>query len=660
MGFSQEMKDFLGAYKTGQSINASRTDQDYRETQTKVLGEKGERDNDPDRLKTADEQAKATLAATQQRMKLAGSARGDASLNAAKQREMADLRMDMIRNPQKYGGGQPGIGLPTSVGDTGPVLPGQGVVAGVSRPALDPDGNLDYGDPGSVGNPYRQAEGGLVPEDDEPDEGGGGALDIGEEVSAPTSDATDFSAQSRPRAPRGLEGVVSPQLIRDAAKAGMTYGLRQAGYGGAVPSSRTAANARLIAQGQGGLNEEEMQAARRTVDPEGKMTDSQRNMAALGSTYQFFANKGEPEKAQRVAFQMLQYYRNASQRYAAIAAKAAEGGNIDLATKAALKAYQNVPDGNDLEIGSDGKGGLVYSVTGPDGKTINSGVATPQQLAASAMGLATGGFDKAIMSAAGAQEDTGAVKPGKVAGTTAAGGRPQTAKDRGEEASMAVEGVKPLKDEWVKANEGKPVEEKFWAATEDAAQELMRSNKNLNARQAAMFARQLMTPGTAGSAQFKVEYGDKDGDPATITFDEGGLKVNMSPDQLDMIQNARAARIKEQATKEAADKKAASEPGFVSKAVDGVKTIAGAVSKDGDINPLKIVGKAVGRGVLNTLEGIYGEHIPESVKNMTLQDVIGHDTAQRGRVQVEKARDQVRRTFTNTGAIPIDDGDRPL
>ena len=75
-----------------------------------------------------------------------------------------------------------------------------------------------------------------------------------------------------------------------------------------------------------------------------------------------YAKAGEPKKAEKVAFQMLQYYRNASQRYAAIAAKAAEGGNIDLATKAALKAYQNVPDGNDMHMERNEDGTLDVAV----------------------------------------------------------------------------------------------------------------------------------------------------------------------------------------------------------------------------------------------------------------------------------------------------------
>jgi hypothetical protein len=67
-----------------------------------------------------------------------------------------------------------------------------------------------------------------------------------------------------------------------------------------------------------GLSPAEMNAARKAVDPDGKYTDGERNIAALGAVYQYWMNKDEPEKAQIVAGQMLQHYRSARQRYAAI------------------------------------------------------------------------------------------------------------------------------------------------------------------------------------------------------------------------------------------------------------------------------------------------------------------------------------------------------
>ena len=155
------------------------------------------------------------------------------------------------------------------------------------------------------------------------------------------------------------------------------------------------------APGQGGLSEEELAIAKKAVDPEGKLTESQRNMAALGSVYQYWANRGDGRKAGRVAFQMLQYYRNAAQRYAAIAAHAAQGDKASLAAEAAVRAYQTVPGGKNMSFEVKPDGGIFYHMTGPNGEDIAGVIATPEQLASSAMGLAKAGFDKALLSAAG-------------------------------------------------------------------------------------------------------------------------------------------------------------------------------------------------------------------------------------------------------------------
>lgn len=181
----------------------------------------------------------------------------------------------------------------------------------------------------------------------------------------------------------------------------------------------------VIAQTAGGLNPQEMEAVRKAIDPERKLTESQRNLAALGSVYQYWANKGDPQKAQRVAFQMLQHYRLAVQRYAAIAAHVANEGNLGLAAKATLKAYANVPEGKDMELTNDPDDPkrLVYSFTDENGKTILKGIPTPQQLAASAMGLATDGFDKALLAAAKPLDEESARVGGGASNTPSAGAR---------------------------------------------------------------------------------------------------------------------------------------------------------------------------------------------------------------------------------------------
>lgn len=708
MGFSAEMKDFLTAYKTGQGINASRTDQDYKEANTERTKLTTERENDPETLKTAAELERAKLANIRDTMATRAVSRGAVNARTA----LTNEQLRQLRAAETAGSGL----VPS--GASAPAPQGQGALP-IGPSTLNTDGEVDIFPPGSEYNPRgtlgyedgglvplpgtddnmffasardekmirakrrlrdglkdplekkiqgiysqihddevrgtrlsRYEDGGLVP-DDEEDELLAEPVETG---ALPINAPTDMSAQSRqPRVPRGLEGVISPALVADATKAGMTFGVNQYGLSGrgGVPNPRTQANARLFAQGHGGLTEPEMQAARQTVDPEGKLTDSQRNMAALGSVYQFWANKGEPEKAQRVAFQMLQYYRNASQRYAAIAAKAAEGGNVDLATKAALKAYANVPDGNDLELMPDPNGGILYRVTGPKGEVITKGVATPQQLAASAMGLATGGFDKAILQAAGAQEASkGAVNP-KGAGA----GRPQSMTDREKEAELPANAVTKLKDEWVKKNEGATVDENFWTEATNTAQGLMQQNPKLNANQAALAAEQLLRPG----AKFKLKLGENEGDPATVKFGNGS-SVQLNDEQLEVIQNSRAARIKAGATADEEAKK----PGFMSKA-GGVLSDIGGYAANAVADDVSRAGKAISESVSPETAARAKSALSAAARmggdaGAYIMDLIKKDLSGEGGITPERvgrdivgAAGAVGNMFRGKGALPVDE-----
>ena len=724
MGFSKEMKDFISAMSAGQKMNASRTDQEYKEAQTARTKATTERENDPETLKTAAEQARANLDKTRQGMSLAGAASGRASTLMGDRLKTSDIQRQILQErlrQERAAGTGGGLGL---ANDGYAPTPGQGALPVPAQPGL-PASTLDteedaYAEGGAVPTEeerergkerlkrrfdentatrrgddawYKQkymgdqmsrdmrysatieddleadrkgrsragnmrmnsyetgfADGGLVPDEDED---AGGVLDTSPEPAAatPTNAPTDVSARARePRVPKGLEGVISPALVADATKAGMTFLARESGLAnpGAIRSPRTMAAARAIAQGAGGLSEQEMQAAKKMIDPEGKLTDSQRNMAALGSVYQFYANKGEPQKAEKVAAQMLQYYRGASQRYAAIAAKAAEGGNIDLATKAALKAYQNVPDGNDLEILPNPDGGLMYAVTGPNGEVVTKGIATPQQLAASAMGLATGGFDKAILSAAGARETPkGAV-----------GGKPQSASDRAKEAETVGGELEKMKSAWQAKNKDTPVDEEHWSQIASGAQHLYQANPKATPGEVARAAQALFSPGTKDPEKpdFKLTPGEE-GAPSKIKFNNG-LSLEVDDGMVDQIMNARAMIAKR--AQEAMDKKMTEEetPGFASRAAGAVDTIAGGVKKFADeggvTGAIGGAAKAVGGKALDALRAVYGQHIPQSIV----------DAVQRaGNVTTGAAEDAVGDAsdlFKNRGAIPVDANDRPL
>jgi len=631
MSFSAEMKDFLGAWQAGNKIFAAKTDEEYKKAQTEAVKKKTETEYDPERLKLADDQARANLAKTnagialtQEQVKNAGVSRGYTSALTERMRRAGE--------PQP----EPGSGLlpPTMAPAVGG---GTGVPAApvLTNTMVDP--MLNYAGGGAI--PDMDDDPAAEPDNDADDMP---APPAGAMAPPAVGGPTDVSARSRggqsglPQG--GFNGVVAPQLIHDAVKGGYTYGINAAGIRGGIRSPRHQAAAKALAQGQGALTQQEMEAARKAVDPDGKLTDAQRNMAALGAVYQFWSNKGDPEKAQKVAFQMLQHFRLASQRYAALAAHAAEQGNMDVATRAAVKAYANVPDGRDMtmSLGQDGR--IQYHYVDENGKTITKGLATPQELAASAMGLARGGFDQAILSAAGIREQgQQATKGGAGTGTS----RGNAVTDLKNTGALLDEAAAPLQEQWQKKNEGKEIDTNYWGGLKDAATHIMQENPRMTAREALSSAQSLMDP---KQGQFKTT---SEGGKNTIKFGDGQSMV-LSDDAFEQLITKRAEARKAQYAAEDQAKAEAAKPSRLSQAVEGAKRIGSAV---GDL--ASEAGTAVKAGA-GAIGGALGR---------AAEAVIPEETVQRVKVDIDKAPmlvDHYTRPFRNNGAIPTNPEDRPL
>jgi hypothetical protein len=139
---------------------------------------------------------------------------------------------------------------------------------------------------------------------------------------------------------------------------------------------------------------------KKTVDPHSQMGESTRNLAAIGAIYQFQMNRGNTDGAACAAFQMIQFYRVVADKYAAIAAAAGEKGKTDVMVHAAMKAYANIPDGQDFTVTKTPEGLLNFSFTDDHGKVISRRLEPPDKLAASAMGFAQSGFEKTLRAAA--------------------------------------------------------------------------------------------------------------------------------------------------------------------------------------------------------------------------------------------------------------------
>ena len=396
MGFAAEIKEFLGAAKDTWKMMS---DSDLKDAQRKNLDVKSaaEQKEMDDPLNQQLKEAKLA------HMKATTGQIGKVDPLKELQRQYWVNAINAQKNPVETGPST------TAAPPTRPAI-------GASPPE---DSNAapvtNYGLNQAKGGLVRKfAVGGMVDDDDVEDDD-----DVTPQVTPPaigggTSGATDFSAQSRTPTP-AVGGVPLPRPKPNAITDALKYGVSQLPPQGAVgmPGSRSRA-LQGYAQGAGGAPQEDMVKIYRKIDPNGEMGESERNLYAIQSVWQYKMNQQDPQGAAKAAFQMLQTYKTAATRYAALSAAAMKGGDVDEGMKLALKAYAQVPDGNNMKLHMGKDGHINYTVTGEDGKEITGGIATPAEIGAAAMKLATpGGFENHLVQMASGASLGGGTKAPK-------------------------------------------------------------------------------------------------------------------------------------------------------------------------------------------------------------------------------------------------------
>ena len=217
--------------------------------------------------------------------------------------------------------------------------------------------------------------------------------------------------------------VVGFTKAHEAVLDGMRYSLQQMGLakGVAVQDPDRAAKMAEYLKGAGAAPKKIIDQAYDAVDPKKELPESERTMAALGMVYDHYVRQGDPTKAKAAAASIVQYQRKLFQQYTAIAKAAVADGDIDAATKAAIKAYDSVPDGQSLKVKKLDSGRYQIDITDEaTGKTISKPVLTPQEIGGWAMQVNPGSFDQFIMEAAG-QRKQGGGPPSEGFQTLAAG-----------------------------------------------------------------------------------------------------------------------------------------------------------------------------------------------------------------------------------------------
>ena len=592
MGFAAEIKEFLGAAKDSWKLMS---DTELKDAQKKNLD-----------VKTAAEQKEMDDPLNQQlkEAKLAHTRATTANIGResplqALQRKALQLELDARANPQPSGPA-------TVAGQTSIIRPAIG-----APPKEDPDAVQGTGF-AKGGLIQKFAVGGMVDEEDlEDDEGalppqaiptaGTGFPAIGGYTNKPGM----LTPTQQPQRRAAAGAIPTPQArppnaVDDALK----YGATQIQQLPAIGSARQRA-VRGYAQGAGAAPMDDLIQVYRKIDPKGEMGESERNLYALQAVHQFKMNQGDAQGAAQTAFQMLQTYKVAATRYAAIAAAAMKEGHVDEGMKAAIKAYAQVPDGNDMKLyrGKDGR--IGYELTDKDGNKVAGGLATPDEIGSAAMKLATpGGFENHLvqMSSGAKLGGKGVGGPsGKKAEDPDQSPGPPKPKDYGE---IKQEQVDTDVDKWHDAmkadpeSKGKELTPKELATTKNMLYHVRRSNDVTNDEG----LRRLQTIITAAEPTKKGEappfraVENKEAKTHTIMFPDGG-ELTIPSSEIGMFKTARAEHFAQVAkeAKEAAEK---------------------AARPDG----LKMADEAFNKSALETGEAVKGAigAIPEAVSKSTL------------------------------------------
>lgn len=248
---------------------------------------------------------------------------------------------------------------------------------------------------------------------------GGGDVEEGDD-----EDDEDDKPDTGDDAEEGDEGgdatpsYASPQnysalAAHDAVRDGITSSLPPPG---AVPGPAQSAAHTQHLRGANAASQVDMDRIRKKVDPEGKMDESDRNMAAFSAVQQYYLKKNDPEAARAMSSSMVGYFRQQYDKNRMLASVAAEHGDIDKAIAYAQKSYVNVPDGMKLNVAMNEDGNYIYAVV--DAKTgepaMNPETVTPEVMLQKIQQGAQQTFNGLIASAAGMRQEKEA-KPAKAA-----------------------------------------------------------------------------------------------------------------------------------------------------------------------------------------------------------------------------------------------------
>jgi hypothetical protein len=180
--------------------------------------------------------------------------------------------------------------------------------------------------------------------------------------------------------------------------------------GGAIPTGKKSGINFNTSEGQ--ASPDEIAAIDKTIDPDNRMPPNYKGAARLATAYQYFMDRGDVERAANVAQRIVLFDKMASMTRGRLAQHALQMGDVNSASTLIEDAYnENIPDGQKLSVTPNQNGTVNYNLTN-NGKTVQNGTASPQDLWKIAAGVADGSEFVKSMANIASKYSTNAVRSG--------------------------------------------------------------------------------------------------------------------------------------------------------------------------------------------------------------------------------------------------------
>jgi hypothetical protein len=133
----------------------------------------------------------------------------------------------------------------------------------------------------------------------------------------------------------------------------------------------------------------------------GGLSQNEKVFYALSYGYRYYTNKGDPETATKYALALTDHYKMVVGQYAAVINAAASRGDMDAVAAAAVRAYANIPTGDELSISKTQNGHYLLTYKNMKGELTQQQLATPEEMGAMAMHVDSSSFVPLIAAAVG-------------------------------------------------------------------------------------------------------------------------------------------------------------------------------------------------------------------------------------------------------------------